>query len=489
MAQTESPPIKGAFFGILVLFGVFVLGAWFFDRFTGHGFNAQEPVLKIAVYSPAVPESRWGDASHGLKAKLSFGRADPSQFVDSTIDIQYENITNSDITLLCDPNEILKAVYAVNSDNWRLGLTAVPREIFLNDAEYDKAYKPTVHTIKPGEILKKQVQCQIVNVIKNGGFMPGFFDVTYTQEIDENKVSQYQADSGKALWTGKIKAGECKIYLTMPHDGGCNDCHGDADYHHGVLQDCRFCHAEGTAIMHDTCIRCHKQDEQKIYGRRRVMGPEGDFDNISRHISGIIKDSDCLVCHDMTKHGYGTVILADPNSPGQRTFTDEYTEFCLSCHNSKPPEGVKFPDKSAKTDKAKPVDYSNLLEKYGDSEDKSDHAESSSPFSGLSSFSGLKSSTGNDSGSEDDNGYPEVALTPEESSGYKGVESMMTEPTSDSEGKIHSDTGVSIYDKSDFRNSELYKKKVDCTDCHRSHGSDRPSLLKNVHGPDDKVRI
>jgi hypothetical protein len=164
----------------------------------------------------------------------------------------------------------------------------------------------------------------------------------------------------------------------------------------------------------------------------------------------------------MEKHGYGVVVLADPNSPGKRTFTDHYTEFCLSCHNSNPPEKVKFPEK-------KGAEELPMLYEYSDYD---------SGYSDYDSFS-----------ENDDDGYPEVTFSPEESSGYQGVSSMLPGPTSDSEGKFHPDTETSIYDKSDFINSDLYKKNVECMDCHRSHGSNRPSLLKNVHGPDDKKRI
>jgi hypothetical protein len=466
MAQADDSAIRGAFFGLLVLFGIFVLAGWLFDHLTHRNASAEESVLSIAVYAPAVPESQWGNASNGLRSKLSFNRIDPSQFTDIAINIQYKNITDDVISFLFDPNDTLKAVSAVNKDKWKLKLVPIPK-VFMSGEQYEELYKSSIEKINPGEIFEREIKCQIENVVKDTGFISGYFDVVCNIEIDENKISQIQATSDQALWTGKIKSGECEIFLTMPHDGGCNDCHGDADYHHGLDHDCRFCHAEGTDVLNETCIRCHKRHEQKEYGRRRVLGPDGDFDNSSRHISGLIKDSDCLVCHDMEKHGYGVVILADPNSPDKGTWTDHYTEFCLSCHNSNPPEKVKFPEKSANTGTE---DYSMFLETYDYSEYDSDYSDYDSP-------------------AEDDSGYPEVTFSPEESSGYQGVDSMLTDSTSDSKGKFHSDSGVFIYDKSDFINSDLYKKNVECTDCHRSHGSRRPTLLKNVHGPDDKIRI
>ena len=439
MAENDNTAIKGAAIGLLVLFGIFVFGSWCFDYFTGRGLNAEVPITSIAVYAPAVPEAQWGDASHGLKAKVSFTRPDPSQYLENTLKIQYQNITDEDILFLYDPNETLKSFSAVNRDKWKLKLSPVDKVIFtdvheLTEDEYKEMFTPSLNVIKPGEIFESEIMCNIINDVNDMGFIDGFFDVSCVVNIDKKAVAQYQADSEQEIWTGKVKAGDSKIFLTMPHDGGCNDCHGDADYHHGMLGEsryCAFCHAVGNDVLNDTCIRCHKGHEHEEYGRRRVLGPDGDFDNHSKHISGIIEDADCLVCHDMTQHGYGTVYLKDPNNPGTRTFTNEYTEFCLSCHNSNPPEGVEFPE---------------VVEEEDDDSDSFDN-----PFAGFGAFN---------ASSEDE---------PDES--------------------IHADTGSGIYDKSDFVNSELFKKNVNCTDCHRSHGSDRPSLLKNVHGPDDKVRI
>ena len=53
MAQTDNTAIRDAFFGLLVLFGIFIVGSSLFDRFTGRSLNAEEKVLSIAVYPPA----------------------------------------------------------------------------------------------------------------------------------------------------------------------------------------------------------------------------------------------------------------------------------------------------------------------------------------------------------------------------------------------------------------------------------------------------
>ena len=58
MTQNDNTAIRGAFFGILVLFGIFILGSWLFDSFTGRSLNAEEKVLNIAVYPPGLPDSQ-----------------------------------------------------------------------------------------------------------------------------------------------------------------------------------------------------------------------------------------------------------------------------------------------------------------------------------------------------------------------------------------------------------------------------------------------
>ena len=133
MTQNDNTAIRGAFFGILVLFGIFILGSWFFDSFTGRSLNAEEKVLNIAVYPPGLPDSQWGIPKHGLKLKLSFDPPAPSQFIDTSINVQFENISDDTIAFLYDPNEILKSVSAKNKDKWKLKLAPVPKDFTISD--------------------------------------------------------------------------------------------------------------------------------------------------------------------------------------------------------------------------------------------------------------------------------------------------------------------------------------------------------------------
>ena len=69
----------------------------------------------------------------------------------------------------------------------------------------------------------------------------------------------------------------------------------------------------------------------------------------SKHISGEITDKDCLSCHDNSKHRNGVVSLIDPDSGGAEPWTGTRTEFCLTCHDGEPPDGVSFSAKSMGT--------------------------------------------------------------------------------------------------------------------------------------------
>ncbi|MHC4354126.1 MAG: multiheme c-type cytochrome [Planctomycetota bacterium] len=126
------------------------------------------------------------------------------------------------------------------------------------------------------------------------------------------------------------------------------DCHGGADYHHVKIQECTNCHVGevGTAdfgLKVEACAACHPRTG--VFGRRTILGPEGEFSMASKHIAGTIEDKDCLQCHDHSKHQNGVVSLIDPDSEGKEPWTGSRTDFCLACHDGEPPEGVSFPEK------------------------------------------------------------------------------------------------------------------------------------------------
>ena len=116
---------------------------------------------------------------------------------------------------------------------------------------------------------------------------------------------------------------------------------------HVKLQECTNCHVGEVGnsnfnIKPEACGSCHPREG--VFGRRTILGPDGEFGMVSRHISGTIQDKDCLQCHDHSKHGKGVVTLIDPDSGGKKAWTGSRTDFCLTCHDGDPPEGVTFPN-------------------------------------------------------------------------------------------------------------------------------------------------
>ena len=87
----------------------------------------------------------------------------------------------------------------------------------------------------------------------------------------------------------------------------------------------------------------------------------------SKHIAGTVKDGDCLLCHDNSKHRTGVVSLVDPDSGGAKPWTGTRTEFCLTCHDGDPPANISFPAESAGSgyDKSKFVGSTHALKGQG----------------------------------------------------------------------------------------------------------------------------
>ncbi|MHC4758574.1 MAG: hypothetical protein ACYTE8_07940, partial [Planctomycetota bacterium] len=126
-------------------------------------------------------------------------------------------------------------------------------------------------------------------------------------------------------------------------------CHGDTDYHHSDFQkgNCNNCHVgeagkDSFGMRTESCSQCHPRENER--GRRQILGPGGDFDMASKHISGEIEKEDCLKCHDHSQHGKGMVVLVNHDDKREKlTESGPSIEFCLSCHDGDPPEGVVFP--------------------------------------------------------------------------------------------------------------------------------------------------
>lgn len=117
---------------------------------------------------------------------------------------------------------------------------------------------------------------------------------------------------------------------------------------HVKIQECTNCHVGEVGkpdfgLKVEACAACHPRTG--VFGRRTILGPDGEFGMVSKHIAGTIEDKDCLQCHDHGKHQNGVVSLIDPDSGGKEPWTGSRTDFCLACHDGEPPEGVTFPEK------------------------------------------------------------------------------------------------------------------------------------------------
>ncbi|MHC4517290.1 MAG: cytochrome c3 family protein, partial [Planctomycetota bacterium] len=100
--------------------------------------------------------------------------------------------------------------------------------------------------------------------------------------------------------------------------------------HHG--------HEGNDLVDDDSCIDCHSQPQGL---RRQVVGVGGDFEQTSSHVVGDGNNEHCTLCHEMSEHQLGAVLLRNPDNGG--VWTGSRTEWCLTCHDGDPPVGVTFP--------------------------------------------------------------------------------------------------------------------------------------------------
>jgi len=206
-----------------------------------------------------------------------------------------------------------------------------------------------VERIEPGKSFETEIESKIVLASDQEGAIAGQFHAIYHLDVNDQTLAHIEPAPTEPIWTGEISSGTFTFGATLPQQDGCIDCHGGSDYHHVKLQDCTVCHVgevgnDNFGNKEESCAHCHPWDG--VYGRRQILGPGGEFDMASRHISGTIEDKDCLLCHDNSKHRNGFVSLIDPDSGGKKPWTGSRTEFCMTCHDGDPPVNVSFPAES-----------------------------------------------------------------------------------------------------------------------------------------------
>ena len=324
---------------------------------------------------PPPPVPQWGQPVNGLRCGLSLEPEELAVGEEVLIRLRIENTTGRPINFYYKPTEAIKHLAINSADGQRLMVEALSRR-----SRFRRRSSP-VQRIAPGQAFETEVEGKIVADSDQETFAVGKFNVVYHIETDDETLAQIQPVPTQPVWTGKLSSGVCTIDLDLPRQAGCIDCHGDADYHHKVTWDCAICHigevdTDNFGVKNESCAQCHPRDG--VYGRRQILGPGGEFDMASKHISGTIEDKDCLLCHDNKQHSTGVVSLIDPDSGGTKAWTGTRTEFCLTCHDGDPPANISFPAKSAGSgyDKSNFRDPAHALGEQGCSRCHNPHGSS-----------------------------------------------------------------------------------------------------------------
>ena len=306
---------------------------------------------------PPPPEPQWSGPVNGLRCGLAF---DPDKLTigeDVAIQLKFENTTDRPIGFYYDSAEASNHLVINNGSGQTLKIE-VPKSRFsrmrrtmASRSRSGRGGGP-IQKIAPGQAFETEIEGKIVAASDQEASIAGEFSAVYNLEVDNETLAQIEPAPTQPVWTGQISSGTCTLDITLPHQLGCVDCHGDSDYHHAVEQNCENCHvgevdADDFGVKDEACAQCHPRDDEGVYGRRQILGPDGEFDMASKHISGTIEDKDCLLCHDNSKHGNGVVSLIDPDSAGAEPWTGTRTDFCLACHDGEPPANVSLPAESA----------------------------------------------------------------------------------------------------------------------------------------------
>lgn len=293
---------------------------------------------------PPPPEPVWSEPVGGLRCGLSL---DPERLTigeQVVAQLRFENVSAEPIAFYHKTDGAAERLVISNDGGQRLKMQPIRRRLPRNRRGSGSA----IQTIAPGKTFETQVEGKIVAAPGGDEAIAGQFHAVYSLDVAEESLADLKPAPTQAVWTGKLSSGTYTVGVTSPEQESCMDCHGGADYHHVKVQDCTKCHVGevGKAdfdLKVEACGSCHPRTG--VFGRRTILGPEGEFSMASKHIAGTIEDKDCLRCHDHSKHQNGVVSLIDPDS-GEDAWTGSRTDFCLACHDGEPPEGVTFPEKS-----------------------------------------------------------------------------------------------------------------------------------------------
>jgi len=294
---------------------------------------------------PPAPAVQWGEPVNGLRCGLSIDPESPAFGEDVVVRVKFENTTDRPISLYYQPAEVSKHIAISDSTGQILKM-----EVFdARGPRMNKRVGNPIRRIAPGQVAETEIEGRIIAGSGQGASVTGPFDAVFNLEVDKETQARIEPAHAQSIWAGKVNSGPFTLNITSPQPTGCIDCHGDGDHHHKEDQKCEECHVgqvgnDDFGVKKESCIRCHPR--QDVYGRRQILGPGGEFEMASKHVSGTVEDKDCLLCHDNSRHGNGVVSLTDPDSGGTKSWTGTRTGFCLTCHDGQPPANISFPDKS-----------------------------------------------------------------------------------------------------------------------------------------------
>jgi len=308
-------------------------------------------------HMPPPPKPQWGQPANGLRCGLSI---DPENFVlgePVAAQLRFENTTNESINFYHKVTDAAKHIVIDNGNGQTLTIESSERRRRSRGRKQDNP----IQKIAPGDVLEANIEGKIIGASDQAVFTAGPFHAVYMHKVTDELFAQIESGLNKPVWTGTLSSGKYLMNVAAPPPTGCVDCHGDGDYHHKDNQSCEACHVgqvgdDNFGVRKDACSRCHPREG--LYGRRQILGPGGEFDMVSKHISGSIEDKDCLLCHDTNRHRSGVVDLIDPDSGGKKPWTGSRIGFCLICHDGAPPAHVTFPEESSGSgfDKSKFLD-------------------------------------------------------------------------------------------------------------------------------------
>lgn len=312
-----------------------------------------ERVLKKLVankgYMPPPPDPVWGKKVEGLRCGISVDPAQLSLGDDAAVLLQFENSSKNSVGFCYNPVEVRKSLVFSNEKGQTLALepsgSMSMMERMMMSSRRRMRMRP--REIAPGEVYATEIEGRISAAAETGGMVVGPFSARLDFEVNEETLSQVRTSGNQPVWEGRLSSGSFALDLVPGRKMSCAACHGDGDYHHEYEEDCTKCHVgeegrEDFGLNNKACSKCHPRDEDK--GRLQILGPGGEFDQVSLHISGKIEDKDCVMCHDHSRHQKGLVHLVDPHSKGTKPWTGSETDFCLSCHNGNPPAHLSFPE-------------------------------------------------------------------------------------------------------------------------------------------------